>query len=205
MAVLIPNPEIAARWNGALQARLRREPLDHFLRFQGLPVTAAGPACVTDNLARAALYLVDAGLRAGLKTQAVESPEMFRSTLARTICAVTDGLATLIDEGASWRSAALVAASQLLSRFVSTRAAAGAAAAAAHAYDASFKDLSPDVELQDISHRAASAVRTNDLGELKNTVRLISLHLEPRRRVAPANPAYAALLPFDLAGGKVSP
>lgn len=205
MAVLIPNPEIAARWNGALRARLRREPLDQFLRFQGLPVTAAGPACVTDNLSRAALYLVDSGLRAGLKTQAVESPETFRRTLAQTTCAVADGLATLIDEGASWRSAALVATAQLLSRFVNARAAAQAAAAAAHAYDASFKDLSPDVALQEISQRAASAVRSNELGDLKQTVRLISQHLEPRHRSPCNNPGYSALLMFDLAGEKLSP
>ena len=196
MAVLIPNSEIAARWNGALQARLRREPLDQFLRFQGLAVSPAGPACVTDNLARAALYLIDAGLRAGPKTQAVESPEAFRSTLARTTCAVIDGVATLIHEGAAWKSAALIATAQVLSRFVNLRAAAQAAASAAHEYDASFKHLSPDIALQDISHQAANAVRTNELAELKHTVSLISQHLEPRHRTASASLSYPALLVF---------
>lgn len=204
MAVLMPNEAIAARWNGALKARLRREPLDLFLRSHGLQVSPSGPECLTDNLARAALYFVDAAVRAGLKTQALQSPQTFRSAVARTTCAVTDGLAVFINEGASWRSAALVATAQLLSRFVSARAAVQAAAAATNEYDASFKDLAPDVALQDISRQAASAVRTNDPDEFKQTVSLIAQHLEPPRAGAAATLNYSALLVLDLAGVKLT-
>ena len=204
MAVLIPSNEIAARWNGALKARLRREPLDLFLRFQGLPVNPSGPACITDNLARGAMFFVDCGLRAGPKLPALENLEVFRATLGRTVCAVSDGLATLIDEGGSWRSAAMVATAQLLTRFVGARAAAQAATAAAHEYDASFKDLAPDVALQDISHQVACAVRGNDSVEFNLAVRLISQHLQPQRRVAPRSLSYCALL-VDLVGAKLSP
>jgi len=62
VTVLIPNARIAARWNGALQARLRHAPLERFLRVRGRKWAAIGDARNTDNLASATMLFVAGAL-----------------------------------------------------------------------------------------------------------------------------------------------
>lgn len=62
MGVVFPSEAVARRWDGALQARLRRAPLETFLRARGTIVAPPGIAQNSDNLARAAVLMVEAGL-----------------------------------------------------------------------------------------------------------------------------------------------
>ena len=62
MTVLIPNKKVAARWNGALETRLRHAPLESFLRSKGRKWVLSGESRVTDNLACATIYFVDQAL-----------------------------------------------------------------------------------------------------------------------------------------------
>src|SRR5258708_19872999 len=64
MTVLIPSKKVAARWNGALQKRLRHAPLESFLRSKGRKWVQSSESRVSDNLACATIYFVDQALNA---------------------------------------------------------------------------------------------------------------------------------------------
>ena len=116
MTVLIPNARIAARWNGALQARLRHAPLERFLRVRGRKWAAIGDARNTDNLASATMLFVAGALesRADWSGGALTASQ-YRA-VGQAACAVSSSLALLIQEPEHWRTAALVATATGLPR-----------------------------------------------------------------------------------------
>jgi hypothetical protein len=97
VAIVFPNESIARRWDGALQARIRRAPLEGFLRTQAIAAAAPGIAQDSDNLIRATVFIVE------------------HAMLGRLACLTSRSLAALIVEPARWRTAALVSTARLLS------------------------------------------------------------------------------------------
>jgi|SRR5580692_1261618 hypothetical protein len=161
MALVIPSAAIARHWNGALPARLRRAPLEQFLRARELNVSSAGASRDSDNVARAALFLLEAGVT--LYFQDAEDPpaERQHAALGFAACSISHALAALIEEPASWRIAALISTAQVLRPWVGLNAAALASASIARDFTVSLENssLGADAEL---GKAAEVAVTRND-------------------------------------------
>ena len=111
MAIITPRPEIAKRWHGALSARLRRAPLERFLVSHGLPGAASGAAQDTDDIARAAIYVVTACLD---DSEQLGLSSSQRWGIALATCVLCEAIASGIGEDSCWRIAALVSIARLL-------------------------------------------------------------------------------------------
>jgi hypothetical protein len=128
MAIVFPSEAIARRWDGALQARLRRAPLEAFLRARSLAPAAAGVAQDSDDLARATVSMVEAGLSLYIGDRVEGLAIRQRAVVGQVACLVSRALAELISQPAAWRIAALVSTARLLSPWVGLNAAAMASA-----------------------------------------------------------------------------
>ena len=186
MTVLNPSAKAAARWNGALAARLRHAPLETFIRSQDQKWVLSGESRVTDNLACATLYFMQAAVNScpagegfGVASRQTE--------LGQLTCTVSHGLATLIQERASWRIAALVATARVLAPHIGIDAAAHAAAAAARAHTKCF-GAAVETALSQVSTLVIGAVESNHPAVFKRAVLLIAGRLTPP---AARLPAYA--------------
>lgn len=201
MTVLIPRPEISSRWNGALTARLRHSPLERFLRSHGQKWVLSGESRITDNLACATIYFVGEALNAYTRTHPAPFAGSQHPTVGLIACAACDGLASLIQERASWRIAALVATARLLAPFISLDEAAHLAGSAARAYRANVDTNFLSSEGRQISTSVAYAVTSNEDAHLTNAVTLILLRLAapPSAGMAPATNRPPALA-YDLGG-----
>lgn len=124
MGIVFPNEAITRRWDGALQARLRRAPLEAFLRARSLLPAPVGVAQDSDNLIRATGMIVEAGLARHLGDR-VEGLAMHqRAIVGHVACLVSRGLAELISQPAAWRIVALVSAARVLTPWIGLNAAA---------------------------------------------------------------------------------
>lgn len=140
MAIVFPDETIAQHWNGALQASLKRAPLEEFLRCRGLKVAPRGSARDSDNISRATLFILASavGFRAA-ERQALSAPQF--AFIGQATCSVCDGLASLIGEPRSWRVAALVSTTQLMPRNLRLFAAASVGAIAAREFASRSQNL----------------------------------------------------------------
>jgi hypothetical protein len=135
MTIVFPSEAIARRWNGALQARLRRAPLEEFLRARSLTPAAAGIAQDTDDVIRATVHLVEEGL--GLYFRDCKE-ELSRSQFAFVgylACGISHSLSTLILQPSAWRIASLVGSARLLSPWIGTNSGALHAAKIVREYE----------------------------------------------------------------------
>jgi hypothetical protein len=192
MAVLIPSKKIALRWNGALQARLRRAPLEIFLRSRGEKCALTGPTQITDNLASATIFFVGCGLTAHQEKHG-PLPASRYPVVGQLACAVSRGLASLILEPASWRIAGLVGTARLLAPYTGLAAAAHLAASAARDYGRSLGTCAQNMQLLQISHNASVAVETNEDAIATSTAGLILQCLS-------LMPCRAGILTYDSGG-----
>jgi hypothetical protein len=178
MTLLVPKEAISRRWEGALQARLRRAPVEAFLRSHDIKVSVGGPAPLTDNLVHATVYLIEQSDRISAGHLAEHHHQVLVVEIACSIC---EELASLICEPNCGRIAALVSAAQLLSRGIGVRPAAFRAAAAARAYwkKRQSRSLLPIIEA--IGTQALTAIRTNHTHELQLAVRRIEECLSESR------------------------
>jgi hypothetical protein len=134
MAIVFPNEAIARRWNGALQARLRRAPLEAFLRARSLTPAEAGNAQDADDLIRATVHIIEEGLALYFR----ERDELSRSQypfIGYLACGVSHSLSSLIVEPSSWRIAALVSSARLLGPWIGVSGAALHAAKIVREYE----------------------------------------------------------------------
>ncbi|MDP9011703.1 MAG: hypothetical protein M3O41_03405 [Pseudomonadota bacterium] len=200
MTVLFPSKKIALRWNGALEARLRRAPLESFLQTRGLKCALSGPSQITDNLASAIIFLVDKGITA-YGTDRGPFPAARYAVVGQIACAVSRGLAALVLEPASWRIAGLVGTARLLAPFTGLDAAAHLAAAAARDYSRTLGTCAQDIQLLQVSHAASAAVESNDetLTAGAQSVILQCLSSMPCRIPAEKS-KRAAALSYDVGG-----
>jgi hypothetical protein len=173
VTVLFPNATAASRWNGALAARLRHAALEAFLRSRGQKWVVRGEARVSENLACAALYFVTEALTACAFENDGSLDELQRSAVAELTCAVSYGLASLIEEGASWRIASLIGTARLLAPHIGIDAAAHLGAATARRYHKRRK-AGLDPELVAISSLASGAVQSNDAALTEQAIQAIA-------------------------------
>ena len=173
VSVVYPNDKIAARWAGALEASLRLAPLENFLRSRGQKWVLTGDARVTDNLACGGIYLVDGALNAFMLESRGTLTISQHPSVGQIACAVSYGLATLIQEPNAWRIAALVSTARVLSPYSGLDAAAHIAAAAARDYSAALNGGTQSAELAHLSNAASFAVESNDEERALHVMKLI--------------------------------
>jgi hypothetical protein len=176
MALVIPSPAITRHWSGALPARLRRAPLERFLRSRGLEVACTGVAKDSDNVARATVSLARAAL--ALHFQSTEEPlgSHQQTAVGLAACSISRALAALIQEPASWRIAALLSGAHLLQPWLGLNAAAIASASTARVFTATLLDSMRGAD-PEIGDAALHAVSRNDPASFAVATAAISLRI----------------------------
>jgi hypothetical protein len=176
MGVLYPSTAVARRWNGALEARLRRAPLEAFLRGQRLATAAPGASRDTDNLARGTSCIVDAGIALYFNDDSSLAFNQ-RPVVAHATCLVSLALAQQIGEPDLWRNAALMSSAKLLSRWIGLHSAAIVSAMVARTFQ---KEIAIGLSPSDwrISKCAAEAVSCNDSNSLARAASSIAARLD---------------------------
>jgi hypothetical protein len=188
VTVLIPNEKVSARWNGALETRLRHAPLELFLRSKGRKWVLSGESRVTDNLACATIYFVDQALNECTPDGNGLLDATHHAAVGQAACAVSHGLGLLIQEANSWRIAALIGTARILAPHIGPDAAAHLSATCARDY---AKGLKTGLEsgLLQISTVVAGAVESNNHALAGKAVQLISQRISPVPAGSPARRA----------------
>ncbi len=189
----MPPESIARRWAGALQARLARAPLEQFLQRNALKITYASGIKDTDNVARAVIFMVKAGVDRYARYYGDTLSEQQQSALAQSACAACVGVAQLIGCEATWRVSALLATTQLLAPYLGMTAAASRATFAVREFQDELLATLPAPELRGMSQRAADIVRRNESHFLDSIAWNLVRRLEARRTTALLPPARALL------------
>jgi hypothetical protein len=200
MGIVYPSEAVARRWDGALKARLSRSPLEKFLRERSIATAPAGIAQDSDNLARATVSIVAAGLSGYFATRTGDLTVRHQQITGHIACLVSCSLAGLILQPAAWRIAALVSTAQLLSPWIGPNAAALASASSTREFQhGSFKPESPLA--MRIGQSASAAVNQGSAAALAEITGLIAEYLHG------AGPAEAACSAKDArtAGGSAAP
>lgn len=180
MAIVFPSEAIARRWDGALQARLRRVPLEEFLKRRGIDPAPAGVSQDSDNLVRATVVIVEAGVTLYCSDRPKEFGFLQQRTVGHVACLVTRALTELIAQPPAWRIAALLSAARLLTPWVGLNAAAMASASAARRFEQEEPEAASSVDLR-VFHHASAAV-SNDSAEAMERVSLsIAARLSPEK------------------------
>lgn len=106
MAIVYPSEAVARRWDGAFEARRRRAPLEEFLRVRSVVVAPTGIAQVSDNVARATVWIVEAGLSLFCADRAAGLALRQQAAVGHVACT-----ARLLDPWIGLNAAALTSAS----------------------------------------------------------------------------------------------
>jgi hypothetical protein len=150
----------------------------------------SGEARVSDNLACATIYFVDQALAACTPGGNGVLDVSHHAAVGQAACAVSHGLAVLIQEANSWRIAALIGTARILAPHIGPDAAAHLSATCARDY---AKGLKTGLEsgLLQISTVVAGAVESNNEALAGKALDLISQRISPvppgvlARRAAP--------------------
>lgn len=134
MAIVFPSAAVARRWDGALQARLRRAPMEGFLRARAMVPAPAGVSQDSDNVARASVLIVEAGLRVSFRDREEGLTVPKQAMVGHMACVVSRALTELISQPGAWRISALVSTARLLSPWIGLNAAALASASSARRF-----------------------------------------------------------------------
>jgi hypothetical protein len=148
MAIVTPPPEIAKRWDGALNARLRRAPLERFLESHALSCAAPGAAQDSDNIARAAIHVVTTYFDACTHLGLFSSSQ--RWAIAVATCALCETIASGIGDDSRWRIAALVSIARLLAPRGDLTESACFAATVVRAYERRNSTMMPVGEIESL-------------------------------------------------------
>jgi hypothetical protein len=170
--VIFPNETISRHWRGALQASLRRAPLETFLRFRDLKVAPRGPACDTDNISRATIFMLSQSLADSSGMRALDAHQC--ALIGQLTCSLCDHLAQLIAAPTAWRVAALISTTRLMPRTLGLLDAAKIAAAAAREF--CDRPLGLVDAHRHVGRLAAEAVAQND-NRLLHTLSVRIAHL----------------------------
>ena len=176
MALVFPSEATARKWTGALEARLRRAPLENFLLSGSLEVAKAGAAQASDNLTRATVFIVEAGLKAYLKDKDYGLAAEQLAIVGHSACIVCRAAAAAIQEPAKWRVPALVSTAMLLSPWIGLNAAAVGSAASVQDFTNRLKNVSM-TEDNPLSERVAVAVIRNDYTQITIIAEMIAKRL----------------------------
>jgi hypothetical protein len=187
MGILFPDAAVARRWNGALQARLRRAPLEKFLRARAIAPAPVGVSQDSDNLVRATVLIVEGGLTlyCDKRTEGLALPQ--RELVGHMACLVSRSLAELISNPLVWRVVALVSTARLLSPWIGLNAAAMSSAASARQFQQQLPDGVSATDVQ-VSQGAAAAIGQCSAKAMAQVSAVIALRLNrvAARDCAPA-------------------
>lgn len=161
MGIVFPSVAVARRWDGALQARLRRAPLEAFLRARSLAPAPAGVAQDSDNLVRATVFIVEAGLSLYFADRVEGLAFRQRAVVGHVACLVSRALAELISQPGVWRIVALVSTARLLTPWVGLNAAAMASASCARQFQKKFMTAPSSLDRQIIEDACAAVSQDN--------------------------------------------
>jgi hypothetical protein len=177
MGIVFPNEAVARRWEGALQARLRRAPLERFLRARGIVPVSAGVAQDTDNVVRATVSMVESGLAMYFRDREDGLAPPQQSILGHVTCLVSRALTRLILRPDVWRIVALVSTARLLAPWIGLNAAALASTTSTRHFEQEFSEEA--ASLDEISHGTLRAVEQDSGGAMAevsaNIARRLSL------------------------------
>jgi hypothetical protein len=157
MGIVFPSEAVARRWDGALRVRLRRAPLEAFLRARSLVPARAGVAQDSDNLVRATVLIVEAGLSLFFADRVEGLALRQRAVVGHIACLVSRALAEQISQPEAWRIAALVSTARLLSPWMGLNAAAMASASCVRQFQKEFMKAASSLDVR-ICESASSAV-----------------------------------------------
>jgi len=184
MGLIYPNQSKTAHWDGALQGRLRRAPLEEFLRTHSLKI-ANGAARDCDNLARATVYLIQGGLEIYFCHREEGLAESQHGMIGHLACLTTRAVAGLIGEPASWRIPALISTAQLLSPWIGLHASAYASASFVHQFTVGLQDAAA-LEDNEITAAVSAALQRNDRASILTVAEMIERRLSTA--IATADP-----------------
>jgi hypothetical protein len=144
MGIVYPSEAVARRWDGALQTRLQRAPLERFLRARGIIPAPRGISQDSDDLARATVMIIEGGLALHVVDREVGLAFGQRAVVGHVACLVSRALAIQIAQPDAWRIAALVSTARLLTPWTGLNAAAIASASSARQFQKEVtKGISP--------------------------------------------------------------
>ena len=159
--IVQPPESVARRWAGALQARLRRAPLENFLLSNALKVTFASGIKDTDNIARAVIFTINHGITTYCRYHGSALSDVQQDVVARTACAASLGIARLIQAEPAWRVAALLGIAQLLSPYVGMNAAATRSTLAVRTFQEDLEAGRHGADILSLSEQAKTIVGRN--------------------------------------------
>ena len=165
MGIVYPSEAAAHRWDGALQARLRRAPLERFLSGRGIVPAPRGISQDSDDLVRATVLIVEVGLALYFVDRKEGLALGQRAVVGHVACLVSRALAEQIAQARDWRIVALVSTARLLSPWIGLNAAAIASASAARQFQ---KEVTRGISPLDwrIMKSASDAVKDNGVDAL---------------------------------------
>jgi hypothetical protein len=190
MGILFPNEAVVRRWDGALQARLCRAPLEAFLRARALAPAPAGISQDTDNLVRATEWIVTAGFTVYFRDPQEELAFSQRAVVGHVACLVSLALAEQIARPDAWRIVALVSTAQLLRPWIGLNAASMASASAVR-------------QFQEEGMQAVSALDTQIMKSTRDALNpncvqaIASISANIAARLAMTSPAAGACVSED--------
>ena len=171
MAIVFPSEAVARRWYGALQARLRRAPVEGFLRARGIVPAPVGVAQDSDNLVRATVLIVEAGLKKYLndRSEGLAAPKL--AIVGQVACLVSRALAELISQPTVWRTVALVSTARLLTPWIGLNAAAIMSAdSTRHFQGGLVNGATPDAQVGRSTSAAIVRDGTDAMGEISAVI-----------------------------------
>jgi hypothetical protein len=174
VGIVFPNEAITRRWNGALQARLRRVPLEAFLRARGIDPAPAGVAQDTDNLVRATVSIVEAGLAIFFEDRQEGLAASQQAIVGHVTCLVSRSAAQLILQPEAWRTVALVSIARVLTPWIGLNSAALASASYTRLFQRALpKDPSAmDARVSQSALCAVTQGSTDAMAEVSTTIAL---------------------------------
>ncbi len=176
MALIYPSQYKTRHWNGALQARLTRAPLERFLGTHRLKL-ATGSQRDSDNIARASVLIIECGLKEYFHDREEGLAESHHPMIGRLACVATRAVAALIQQPDSWRIPALLSAARLLTPWVGLNPAACASASSIHEF--AITPMSPAALQADIetAEGVSTAITANDSTSIGAIARSIAVRL----------------------------
>jgi hypothetical protein len=188
MGIVYPSEAVARRWDGALQTRLQRAPLEGFLRARGIVPAPRGICQDSDDLARATVVIIEGGLALHLVDREEGLAFGQRAVVGHVACLVSRALAVQIAQPDAWRIAALVSTARLLSPWTGLNAAAVASASAARQFQ---KEVTKGISPLDwrIMKSASEAVSGNGVDAMATASANIAARLNAKTPAAEVWPA----------------
>jgi hypothetical protein len=181
MGIVYPSKAVARRWNGALQARLRRAPLEAFLRARSVAPAPPGVSQDSDNLVRATVLIVGTGMSLYCADREEGVSFQQRPVVAHVACLVSLALAQQIAQPDAWRTVALVSTAQLLSPSIGLNAAAMASATAARQF---HKVIAQGISPLDWRIMKSASDAVSGCGPMRMACANIAMHLRANATTA---------------------